>query len=65
MTAAMTALLPAEREEASWSGVEHARRFFMGEADVQRRGYTEKFPGSRGLRDTEELWQAAQAANGE
>jgi hypothetical protein len=90
-----------------WSGVEHARRFFMGEADVQRalariarvldeqgipyavigamalnewgyrrvtvdvdlllsadglrrlrdavlgRGYVEKFPGSRGLRDAE------------
>jgi hypothetical protein len=97
--------LPAEREQAFWAGVENARRFFMGEADVQRaleriarlldergipyavigamalnewgyrrvtvdvdllltaeglralkaevlgRGYTEKFPGSRGLRD--------------
>ncbi len=28
--------LPAEREAAFWSGVENARRFFMGEADVQR-----------------------------
>jgi hypothetical protein len=102
----MAELLPPEREEAFWSGVENARRFFMGEADVQRalerlarvldekgipyaiigamalnewgyrrvtvdvdvllapeglrslkaealgRGYVEKFPGSRGLRDT-------------
>src|SRR5207237_6733992 len=32
----MAELLPAEREEAFWSGVENARRFFMGEADVQR-----------------------------
>jgi hypothetical protein len=102
----MALLLSAEREEAFWSGVENARRFFMGEADVQRalerlarvldekgipyaiigamalnewgyrrvtvdvdvllapeglrslkaevlgRGYVEKFPGSRGLRDT-------------
>ena len=102
----MVALLPAERAEAFWSGVENARRFFLGEADVQRalerlaqvldekgipyaiigamalnewgyrrvtvgvdllltpeglrslkaevlgRGYVEKFPGSRGLRDT-------------
>jgi len=100
------ALLPEDREEAFWSGVENARRFFMGEADVQQalerlarlldekgipyavvgamalnewgyrrvtvdvdvlltpeglralkaealgRGYLEKFPGSRGLRDT-------------
>jgi hypothetical protein len=99
--------LAAEREAAFWAGVENARRFFMGEADVQRalerlarildakgipyaiigalalnewgyrrvtvdvdvlltpaglralkeevlrRGYLEKFPGSRGLRDTE------------
>jgi hypothetical protein len=99
--------LPVEREDAFWSGVEHARRFFMGEADVHQalerlvrvldekgipyavigamalnewgyrrvtvdvdvlltpaglaalraavlgRGYVEKFPGSRGLRDTE------------
>jgi hypothetical protein len=99
--------LSAEREQAFWAGVEDARRFFMGEADVQRaleriarvldekgipyavigamalnewgyrrvtidvdllltadglralkaevlgRGYTEKFPGSRGLRDAE------------
>ena len=103
----MVELLPVEREEAFWSGVENARRFFMGEADVQRalerlarvldekqipyaiigamalnewgyrrvtvdvdvllspeglralraevlgRGYVEKFPGSRGFRDTE------------
>lgn len=103
----MAELLPVEREEAFWAGVENARRFFMGEADVQRalerlarildekgipyaiigalalnewgyrrvtvgvdvllaseglrslkqealgRGYREKFPGSRGLRDTE------------
>lgn len=99
--------LPVEQEEAFWAGVENARRFFMGEADVQRAlerlarvlddkgipyaivgalalnewgyrrvtvdvdvllapeglrrlkaevlglGYVEKFPGSRGLRDTE------------
>jgi hypothetical protein len=99
--------LPLDREEAFWAGVENARRFFMGEADVQRalerlarvldekgipyavvgalalnewgyrrvtvdvdvlltaeglrrlkaevlgRGYVEKFPGSRGLRDVE------------
>jgi hypothetical protein len=99
--------LSVEREEAFWAGVENARRFFMGEADVQRalerlarilddnaipyaiigalalnewgyrrvtvdvdvlltpeglsklkqqvlgRGYLEKFPGSRGLRDTD------------
>jgi hypothetical protein len=98
--------LPAQREDAFWSGVEYARRFFMGEADVHQalerlarlldekeipyavigamalnewgyrrvtvdvdvlltpeglrdlrsdvlgRGYVEKFPGSRGLRDT-------------
>jgi hypothetical protein len=103
----MSQPLPVEREEAFWAGVENARRFFMGEADVQlalerlarllddqripyaiigamalnewgyRRvtvdvdvllsadglralraaalglGYVEKFPGSRGLRDTE------------
>jgi hypothetical protein len=103
----MSMLLPPDHEEAFWSGVENARRFFMGEADVQRalerlarildekripyaiigalalnewgyrrvtvdvdvlltpeglrslkqevqgRGYVEKFPGSRGLRDTE------------
>jgi hypothetical protein len=103
----MAGNLPLEREEAFWAGVENARRFFMGEADVQRalerlagildakgipyaiigalalnewgyrrvtvdvdvllapeglrdlkaavlgRGYLEKFPGSRGLRDTE------------
>jgi hypothetical protein len=100
-------VLPVEQEDAFWAGVENARRFFMGEADVQRalerlarvldekgipyavvgalalnewgyrrvtvdvdillspeglrrlklevlgRGYVEKFPGSRGLRDTE------------
>jgi hypothetical protein len=99
--------LSPEREARFWAGVEHATRFFMGEADVQRallklgrlldeaeipyaligalalneygyrrvtvdvdvlltrqgldalkeralgRGYVEKFPGSRGLRDTE------------
>jgi hypothetical protein len=103
----MAKVLPVEREEAFWSGVLNARKFFMGEADVQRalerlarvlddkgiayavigamalnewgyrrvtvdvdvllapeglralkaevlgRGYLEKFPGSRGLRDTE------------
>jgi hypothetical protein len=103
----MSEALSAEREQAFWAGVENARRFFMGEADVQRaleriarildekgipyavlgamalnewgyrrvtvdvdllltadglralkaevlgRGYTEKFPGSRGLRDVE------------
>jgi hypothetical protein len=103
----MAELLPLEREDAFWAGVENARRFFMGEADVQRAlerlarvleekgipyaivgalalnewgyrrvtvdvdvlvtpeglrrlkaevlglGYVEKFPGSRGLRDTE------------
>jgi hypothetical protein len=103
----MSRVLPEEREEAFWTGVENAGRFFMGEADVQRalvrlartleekripyaiigamalnewgyrrvtvdvdvlltreglsalrqevlgRGYVEKFPGSRGLRDTE------------
>ena len=103
----MVEVLPVEREEAFWTGVENAKRFFMGEADVQRalerlarlldekgipyavigamalnewgyrrvtvdvdillaseglsalkaevlgRGYLEKFPGSRGLRDTE------------
>jgi hypothetical protein len=103
----MAGQLPVEREEAFWAGVENARRFFMGEADVHRalerlarildekgipyaiigalalnewgyrrvtvdvdvllapeglralkrevlgRGYVEKFPGSRGLRDTE------------
>ena len=103
----MAGLLPVDQEETFWAGVENARRFFMGEADVQRclerlarildekgipyaiigalalnewgyrrvtvdvdvlltpeglralkgevlgRGYVEKFPGSRGLRDTE------------
>jgi hypothetical protein len=103
----MANVLPADREAAFWSGVEEARRFFMGKADVQRalerlaevldrkgipyaiigamalnewgyrrvtidvdvllsaeglrelkaevlgRGYVEKFPGSRGMRDTE------------
>ena len=103
----MAEVLPVEQEDAFWAGVEDARRFFMGEADVQRalerlarvldakgipyaivgalalnewgyrrvtvdvdvlltpeglrrlkaellgRGYVEKFPGSRGLRDTE------------
>src|SRR5262247_2579489 len=107
LTVSVAGILPVEREEAFWSGVENARRFFMGEADVQRalerlsrvldergipyaiigalalnewgyrrvtvdvnvlltrdglsalkaevlgRGYLEKFPGSRGLRDTE------------
>ena len=28
--------LPAEREQAFWEGVQEARRFFMGEADVQQ-----------------------------
>ena len=32
----MSRVLPAKREEAFWTGVENARRFFMGEADVQR-----------------------------
>ncbi len=103
----MTEVLSVEREDAFWAGVDNARRFFMGEADVQlalerlarvleekgipyaivgalalnewgyrrvtvdvdvlvtheglRRlkaevlglGYLEKFPGSRGLRDTQ------------
>src|SRR5713101_1472965 len=103
----MAEVLPFDREQAFWSGVEDAKRFFMGEADVQRalerlgrlldekgipyavigamalnewgyrrvtvdvdilvtadglkalkeaalgRGYVEKFPGSRGLRDAE------------
>jgi hypothetical protein len=103
----MAEVLPAEREDAFWAGVDNARRFFMGEADVQRAlerlarvleekqipyaivgalalnewgyrrvtvdvdvllspeglrrlkaevlglGYVERFPGSRGLRDTE------------
>jgi hypothetical protein len=103
----MAETLPVDREQAFWSGVENAKRFFMGDADVQRalerlahvldeqgipyavvgamalnewgyrrvtvdvdllltpdglaalkaavlgRGYVEKFPGSRGLRDTE------------
>jgi hypothetical protein len=98
--------LPVEREQAFWSGVDYARRFFMGQADVHEalqrlgrlldeigipyavvgamalnewgyrrttvdvdvlltpeglsrlksevlgRGYVEKSPGSRGLRDT-------------
>ena len=102
----MVEMLPVDRENAFWAGVENARRFFMGEADVQcalerlarvlddkgipyaivgalalnewgyRRvtvgvdvlltpdglrtlkaevlgsGYVEKFPGSRGLRET-------------
>src|SRR5262245_14663505 len=103
----MTKVLSAENEAAFWSGVEEARRFFMGDADVLRalqriadtldrhgipyavigamalnewgyrrvtvdvdllltpeglrqlkaevlgRGYVEKFPGSRGMKDTE------------
>jgi hypothetical protein len=103
----MTERLPGDRENAFWSGVAEASRFFMGESDVQRalerlsrvlddlnipyavigamalnewgyrrvtvdvdillrpdglarlkdavlgRGYVEKFPGSRGLRDAE------------
>ena len=32
----MAEALPVEREEAFWGGVENARRFFMGEADVQQ-----------------------------
>jgi hypothetical protein len=102
----MVRSLPGEQENAFWSGVLYARRFFMGEADVHLalerltrlleekgipyavigamalnewgyrrvtvdvdvlltaeglrtlrsealgRGYVEKFPGSRGLRDT-------------
>jgi hypothetical protein len=32
----MAERLPVEREEAFWAGVENARRFFMGEADVQK-----------------------------
>ncbi len=102
----MAKVLPVERKEAFWAGVEDAERFFMGEAAVQRamerlarlldeqeipyavigamalnewayrrvtvdvnvllapeglrdlkaavlgRSYVEKFPGSRGLRDT-------------
>ena len=103
----MAEVLPVDREEAFWAGVEDAGRFFMGEGNVQRalerlttvldqkgipyaiigamalnewgyrrvtvdvdillsadglralkaealgRGYSEKSPGSRGLRDTE------------
>jgi hypothetical protein len=103
----MTERLPGDREQAFWSGVAEASRFFMGDSDVQRaleqlvrvldeqqipyavigamalnewgyrrvtvdvdillspegltrlkdsvlgRGYVEKFPGSRGLRDVE------------
>jgi hypothetical protein len=103
----MVETLPLDREEAFWSGVQNAKRFFMGEADVQQAlerlaalleerripyavigamalnewgyrrvtvdvdillspqglhdlktaavglGYVEKFPGSRGLRDTQ------------
>jgi hypothetical protein len=83
----MAEVLPVDREEAFWAGVEDAGRFFMGEGNVQRAlerlttvldqkgipyaiigamalnewGYrrvtvdvdSEKFPGSRGLRDTE------------
>lgn len=103
----MAEVLPGNQEQAFWDGVSNARRFFMGEADVQRalvrlarilaeldipyavvgamalnewgyrrvtvdvdvllspeglqrlkaetlgRGYVEKFPGSRGLRDPE------------
>jgi hypothetical protein len=103
----MVETLPVDREEEFWSGVQDAKRFFMGEADVHRAlerlaalldekqipyavigamalnewgyrrvtvdvdillapeglrilkaeaiglGYAEKFPGSRGLRDTE------------
>jgi hypothetical protein len=102
----MSQLLTVEHEDAFWSGVEYARRFFMGDADVHQalerlarlldekgipyavvgamalnewgyrrvtvdvdvlltaeglralkasalgHGYVEKFPGSRGLRDT-------------
>jgi hypothetical protein len=104
---AMTESLVLEREDAFWAGVDNARRFFMGEANVQKalerlalvldrngisyavvgalalnewgyqrvtvdvdillsseglsrlkaevigRGYIEKFPGSRGIRDTQ------------
>ena len=32
----MAEVLPVDRENAFWAGVENARRFFMGEADVQR-----------------------------
>jgi len=32
----MAEVLSFDREQAFWSGVEDARRFFMGEADVQR-----------------------------
>jgi hypothetical protein len=32
----MAEVLPLDRENEFWAGVEHARRFFMGEADVQR-----------------------------
>ena len=32
----MAEMLPVDRENAFWAGVENARRFFMGEADVQR-----------------------------
>jgi hypothetical protein len=32
----MAEVLPVDREDAFWAGVENARRFFMGEADVQR-----------------------------
>jgi hypothetical protein len=103
----MTERLPGDREQAFWSGVAEASRFFMGDSDVLRalerlsgvlaelaipyavigamalnewgyrratvdvdilltpgglarlkhavlgRGYVEKFPGSRGLRDAE------------
>jgi hypothetical protein len=34
--AAMVEVLPADREQAFWSGVHYAKKFFMGEADVQR-----------------------------
>jgi hypothetical protein len=32
----MAEVLPVDRENAFWGGIENARRFFMGEADVQR-----------------------------
>jgi hypothetical protein len=32
----MVEVLPADREQAFWSGVHYAKKFFMGEADVQR-----------------------------
>lgn len=57
----MTERLPGDREQAFWSGVAEASRFFMGDSDVQRA--LERL--ARTLDEFDELWLAAQTPDRE